>query len=93
MNYDKEQLTTNIKMALRTARSSTESNGTDNFGIALAEAIDAYIKTALESAVVTVVAPSGSINVEGTPAKQTNALPITITGDPTKMGSFKGGLS
>lgn len=51
----------------------------------IAKAIDDYVKTAK----VTVVAPTGAISVTGSPSAQSNAQPITITGEVT-MG---GGLS
>lgn len=51
----------------------------------IAKAIDDYVKTAK----VTVVAPTGAISVVGSPSAQSNAQPITITGEVT-MG---GGLS
>jgi len=52
----------------------------------LADAIIGIIKKGK----VTIVVPPGTIQVQGSPSAQTNASPITLTGDPN---SGTGGIT
>lgn len=65
-----------LKNALKTIM-QTEGNDADSAANALANAIDAYVK----SAKVTVTAPIGAIAVQGSPTAQSNVAPISIEGE------------
>jgi hypothetical protein len=65
-----------LKNALKTIM-QTEGNDADSAANALANAIDAYVK----SAKVTVTAPIGAIAVQGSPKAQSNVAPISIEGE------------
>lgn len=65
-----------LKNALKTIM-QTDGNDADSAANALANAIDAYVK----SAKVTVTAPIGAIAVQGSPTAQSNVAPISIEGE------------
>lgn len=65
-----------LKNALKTIM-QTDGNDADSAANALANAIDAYVKTAK----VTVTAPTGAIAVQGSPTAQSNVVPIQIEGE------------
>ncbi len=95
MILDKGTLQGGIKAALKEAAKTTDPNqqdaSFDAFASKLADAVHSYVKTALETAKVTVVANTGDIQVAGSPSSQTNASPITLTGDP--KAALKGGIN
>ena len=95
MTFDKTTLTKDIKTVLATAKaSSSEADSSQDFAAGIADAIEAYVKTAFETATVTVVAPASAINVQGSAVSQTNIAPITIKGDPaSKVALLRGGIS
>ena len=69
---DKDALKNELKTIMQ-----TEGNDADSVANALANAIDAYVK----SAKVTVTAPIGAIAVQGSPTAQSNVAPISIEGE------------
>lgn len=68
---DKDTLKSSLKNIME-----SEGNNADSVADALATAIDNYVK----SAKVTVTAPTGAIQVQGSPSAQSNVAPIQIEG-------------
>ena len=87
MKYDTEKLTSDIEAVLVKAKTQTDEQ-MHNFAKEWAEAVQHFIKTALDSAVVKVIAMPGEILVVGTPATQNNASPIPLKGDPMTGGGL-----
>lgn len=65
-----------LKSSLQTIF-ETEGNTAESVATAIANAVDAYVK----SATVTVTAPTGAIQVQGSPSAQSNVVPIQIEGE------------
>lgn len=68
---DKDILKSSLKNIME-----SEGNTADSVADALATAIDNFVK----SAKVTVTAPTGAIQVQGSPSAQSNVTPIQIEG-------------
>lgn len=69
---DKDTLKSSLKTIFE-----TEGNTAESVATAIANAVDTYVK----SAKVTVTAPTGAIQVQGSPSAQSNVAPIQIEGE------------
>ena len=67
--------TANLKKTIKELCS--HENSAEDFANGLANALETWIKTAT----VTVTAPTGVIQVQGSPSAQANVEPISIAGD------------